>query len=134
MKLSIRAIIEVLGFPQAHVDEVMKKVVEKLKGEEGIKVIKEDVSPAEVVKQEMFSSFVDVEVEIDGLEKLNYFCFHYLPSSVEVLDVESIDVSGREFTNYLNDMLATVHQYNMMLANLRAENKVLKEKNGNSKI
>lgn len=127
MELSIRAIIEVLGFPQSHVDEIMKKVIDKLKGEEGIKIVKQQVAPSEKVK-EMFSSFAEVEVKIADLGKLNHFCFHYLPSSVEVLDVENVNLSSREFTNYLNDILATIHQYNMIVANLNAENKGLKEK------
>ena len=71
MEFSIRAIIEVLGFPQAHVDEIMKKVIEKLKAEEGIKISKQTVTPSEQVK-EMFSSFAEVELKIADLGKLNY--------------------------------------------------------------
>lgn len=106
----------------------MKKVIEKLRGEQGIKVIKEQIVPAEKMKEQMFSSFAEVDVKISDLNKLNYFCFHYLPSSVEVLDTENVTISSREFTNYLNDLLATVHQYNMTMANLNAENEAFKEK------
>ncbi len=127
MEFSIRAIVEVLGFPQQHVDEVMKKVIEKLRKEEGIKIIKENVAVAEKMKQEMFSSFVELELKIKDLAKLNYFCFHYLPSSVEIFSDENVITSRREFTNYLNDMLATVHEYNLIIANLNAEIKKLKE-------
>ena len=128
MEFSIRAIVEVLGFPREHVDEVMKRVMEKLKAEEGMTVKNEKVMPAEPIKQQMFSSFADVEVRISDLGKLNYFCFHYLPSSVEILDQETVNFSVQDFTNYLNDILAAVHQYNLLLSNLRAEVDVLKGK------
>ena len=131
MEFSIRAIIEVLGFPQSHVDETMKRVVEKLKGEEGIKLLKQHLVPAEKVK-EMFSSFIEVELKIADLGKLNYFCFHYLPSSLEILDTEDVSFSARDFTNYLNDILATIHEYSMIVANISAENKMLKEKVANN--
>ena len=130
MEFSLRAIIEVLGAPQAHVDEVMKKVLEKLKAEQGIKVVKETVAPAGKGEQEMFSAFAEVEVKLADLGRLNYFCFHYLPSSGEVVDVEEVTLSSREFTNYLNDALAIVHQYNMMITNLGAENRSLKARAG----
>ena len=127
MELNVRAIIEVLGFPVEHVDETMKRVVEKLKTEEGFKVLKETVVPAEKVK-EMFSSFCEVEVKLTDLGKLNYLCLHYLPSSIEILDVENVTFSTREFTQYLNDLIAVVHQYNMLVANANAQNQMLKEK------
>ena len=112
---------------QGELKEEALKAEEKLKAEEGIKVIKVNVMVAEKLK-DMFSSFVEVELKIPDLGKLNYFCFHYLPSSVEVLDTEEVSSSGREFTNYLNDILATVHEYNLIIANLTAENKAMKEK------
>ena len=127
MELNVRAIIEVLGFPVEHVDETMKRVVEKLKTEEGFKVLKETVVPAEKVK-EMFSSFCEVEVKLTDLGKLNYLCLHYLPSSIEILDVENVTFTTREFTQYLNDLIAVVHQYNMLVANANAQNQMLKEK------
>ena len=127
MELNVRAIIEVLGFPVEHVDETMKRVVEKLKTEEGFKVLKETVVPAEKVK-EMFSSFCEVEVKLTDLGKLNYLCLHYLPSSIEILDVENVTFTAREFTQYLNDLIAVVHQYNMLVANANAQNQMLKEK------
>ena len=127
MELNVRAIIEVLGFPVEHVDETMKRVVEKLKTEERFKVLKETVVPAEKVK-EMFSSFCEVEVKLTDLGKLNYLCLHYLPSSIEILDVENVTFTAREFTQYLNDLIAVVHQYNMLVANANAQNQMLKEK------
>ncbi|MFA4887663.1 MAG: hypothetical protein WC595_05605, partial [Candidatus Nanoarchaeia archaeon] len=109
------------------VDETMKRVVEKLKTEEGFKVLKETVVPAEKVK-EMFSSFCEVEVKLTDLGKLNYLCLHYLPSSIEILDVENVTFTTREFTQYLNDLIAVVHQYNMLVANANAQNQMLKER------
>lgn len=105
----------------------MGKVIEKLKGEQGIEVKKVEINPGEQMKEKMVSSFADVELKIDGLGKLNYFCFHYLPSSVELLDDTELKFSSRDFTNYLNDTLATIHHYNVLVTNLNAE-KQLREK------
>ncbi|HZX12715.1 MAG TPA: hypothetical protein VFE88_04635 [Candidatus Nanoarchaeia archaeon] len=123
-----------MGFPQQHVDEIMGKVLEKLGNEQGVVLVRKAAVAAEKVKQEMFSAFAEVDVELADLGKLNYFCFHYLPSSVEILDVERIELSSVEFTHYLNDVLATIHEYNMIVANLRAENKILKEKMNASEV
>lgn len=128
MAISVRALVEVIGFPKEHVDETMGKVLANLKKEEGIKVLKEEIAPAEVVKEQMFASFVSVELSFESLKRLHHFCFFYLPSSIELLDANEVTMSASEFTGSMNDLLATLHQYNMVVSNLNAENEVLKMK------
>ena len=78
MVFTVRAAIEVLGYPESHIDEVIKKIIEKLKTEDGIKLIKEEIHQAEKVKEEFFVSFVDVEIKINDFNKLLNFCYDYL--------------------------------------------------------
>ncbi len=127
MVVVIRTIIEVAGFPQEHVDETLKNVLGNLKKEEGIKIVKEQISPAEKIK-EMFSTFASLELSFTDVKRLYHFCFFYLPSSIELVDSEEVKLSAAEFTSTMNDLLATLHQYNMVVSNLHAENEVLKEK------
>ncbi len=124
----MRAVVEVIGFPQEHVDDTMRKVLENLKKEEGIKVEKEEIAPPEKIKGEMFSAFVVLEVAFNDIKRLHHFCFFYLPSSIELLDANDVTLTASDFTSSMNDLLAALHQYNMMVSNLHAENEVLKRK------
>jgi len=129
--ITIKALIEIVGFPEAHVNETMEKVVEKLEKENGIRIINKKIGKAEKVK-EMFSSFADLELDMDDIENLMSFCFNYLPSSVEIQDVTELTIKTKNLTGSLNDMLGKIHEYNHLLTNIHAENIMLKQKLGQS--
>src|SRR3989344_8233902 len=110
MVFTIRATIEVMGYPEDHIKEVIQKVIENLKKEEGIKVIKEETLAPELVKEKFFSCFTDIELKINDFKMLLNFCYHYLPSNIEILDAEKIIIPPREFVVGLNGMLEKLHQ------------------------
>ncbi len=127
MVFTARAIVEVLGYPEEHVNEVAKNVLEKLKTEQGIKIVKETLNKAEKVKDVIFSSFIEVEIKINDFQKLMDFCYNYLPSTLEILDSNKVIMPIREFTNGLNELLTKLHHYNLVMNNLIHENSELKE-------
>ncbi len=127
MVFTIRATIEVLGYPEDHVKKTIEKVVEKLKNEEGIKVIKSEIQKTEKIKESFFASFAETEMKINDFSKLLHFCYDYLPSSLEILDAEKITMPIREFSMGINEMLAKLHHYNLVVNNL--SNKVNELKN-----
>ncbi len=118
MVFTVRASIEAVGYPEEHIKEVIKKVVEKIKTNEGIIVIKDEIHPTEKVNENFFASFVEVELKINDFGKLLNFCYDFLPSSVEILDTEKVILPIREFSAGLNEMLAKLHHYNLVLNNL----------------
>ncbi len=118
MVFTIRALVEVLGYPEDYVNQVTENVIKKLKSEAGIKVEKEKINKAEKVKERIHASLIEVELKVNDFTALINFCYDYLPSSIELIDTEKIALSAREFTNGLNDMLGKLHQYNMTVSNL----------------
>ncbi|MBI2148076.1 hypothetical protein HYU23_00190 [Candidatus Woesearchaeota archaeon] len=128
MVFTIRAIIEVLGFPEEHVKEVTQKVVEKIKSEDRINLINSKISEPEKVKEKFFSCFAELEMKIHDFSKLLGFCFDYLPSSLEILDTEKITIPAREFHLAISEILDILHNYNITVNNLSARLKHL-EKN-----
>lgn len=131
MVFTVRATIEVLGYPEDHVKQTIEKVVEKLKNEEGIKVIKNEIQKTEKIKENFFASFAETEMKINDFSKLLGFCYDYLPSSLEILDADKITMPIREFSMGINEMVAKLHHYNIVVNNL--SNKVNELKKGLSK-
>src|SRR3989344_99128 len=125
--ITIKTLVEIAGFPESHVNEIMEKIIEKLEKENGIKIIKKNVGKAEKVK-EMYYSFADLELDVDNLQVLMGFCFDYTPTSIEIVDIKELTFKVKELTNSLNDMLSKLHQYNYLVTNMHAENTVLKQK------
>jgi len=120
----VRSVIEILGAPKDHVEKVLGLVIEKIKKEE-LKVLRVDVFDAKEIK-ELWSCFAEIEIEFEKLDKFVGFCFDYMPSSVEILEPDEFKVESGKFTDVMNDLLAKLHQYDMLIKSLKAENIVLK--------
>ena len=129
MVFTVRAIIEILGFPEEHVKEITQKVIEKIKTEDRISIIKETLHEPQKVKETFFSCFAEVEMKIHDLSKLMGFCYDYLPSSLEILDAEKITIPVREFHFAINEMLEKLHSYNFTVNNLSAKIKQIEKEN-----
>jgi transcription initiation factor TFIIIB Brf1 subunit/transcription initiation factor TFIIB len=52
-----------------------------------------------------------------------------MPSSIEIYSPEELVYERRAITDFLNDLQARLHKFDMLIKNLSAENKVVK-KNG----
>ncbi|HLC58872.1 MAG TPA: hypothetical protein VJI68_03340 [Candidatus Nanoarchaeia archaeon] len=128
MVFTIRAVIEVLGYPEEHVKDITGKIIEKLKKEDGIQVLKEKVHNAEKIKEKFFSCFGEVELKINDFSRLLYFCSDYLPSNIEILDMDKISISSREFMIGINEILERLHNYNILVNNMTNQLKSLEKK------
>lgn len=118
MVFTVRATIEVIGYPEDHVKEVMQKIIEKLKTEDGLQILKNEVHPTEKVKEKFFATFVDIEMKINDFGKVLHFCYDYLPSSFEIIDADKITIPTREFSAGISEMIVKLHQYNLIVNNL----------------
>lgn len=130
MEMRIRAIIEIAGFPEDHVKKTMDMVMDNLSKEKGIEVISKTVAPVEHV-QKMWSTFAELELKFTDFKILNDFCFNYMPSSVEIIDPVKLNTDANDISDFLNDLLARLHNFTMFVKNLQAENEVLKREKKN---
>ena len=110
--------MEVIGYPEDHVNTVATKVLEKLKKEQGITALQQSLPKAEKVKNTIFAAMLEVELKVNDYAKLLHFCYDYLPSNLEIVGTEKVTIPVREFSNGLNDMLGKLHQYNLTINSL----------------
>lgn len=126
-KIILKMIVEIVGTPKEHVDATLKKVVEKLKGE--FKVHKEEIYEAENVEK-FWSAFTEVELELNNIDQLVELCFSYMPSSIEIIEPIEFKIKVNDINNLLNDLMAKLHQNDMIIKNLVAENTLIKRELG----
>ncbi|MEK6835259.1 MAG: hypothetical protein AABX61_03290 [Nanoarchaeota archaeon] len=128
IEISARVVIEIAGFPKEHIEQVMQKVVDKVK--ENFKVIKSEIFDTVELKDKMagfWSVFTEIELKFDDINALTVFCFEYMPSSMEILEPEELKFGRMDFGGFINDLLARLHEYDMVVKNLQAENMVMKK-------
>ena len=129
--VTINAIMELMGSPEEHVNKTMDMILVKLKESKDIEVLSENVSETTSIEDRPFwSKFVEVELGFKNMDDVTGFCFDFMPSSIEVIDPGSFNFKKNVMDNLWNDLIARLHQYDMLLKNLHAENKVMKKKLG----
>lgn len=131
-KILARVVIEVAGFPKEHIEQVMEKIVGKIK--EGFEVVKSEIFESVELKDKLsgfWSIFTEIELKFEDINVITVFCFEYMPSSIEILDPEELKFQSTEIAGFLNDLLARLHEYDMVVKNLQAENMVMKKKQEN---
>jgi hypothetical protein len=124
-----RAIVEILGKPEKHVQDTLKEYVQKMKENKNLIIIKEDYSEAKEQEEELFSIFVELELLIKGVGEIVFFCFDYMPSSVEILEPEDLIYKNRDLSSLLNDLQQRLHTYDMALKQFKARNERLMNEN-----
>ncbi len=130
--IHFRAVIEVLGKPKEHVEESIKSYINKLKSNKAYNVVSEEF--AEIKKQEkedMWSTFAEVEVKTEKIQDLVSFCFDFMPSMIEVLEPEKIILSDNELSLILNDLQAKLHEVDVIAKHVNMENRFLKSNTSN---
>lgn len=119
--------MEVMGFPEEHVKEVMKKVIEKIKAEQSVVKVQEfDVKQI----KEFWSTYAEFELNFNSMGDVMQFCFVNTPSSVEIIYPEHFEVDGMEFNALMNDVLSKIHENDMMIKNAVVQIRALRMKLG----
>lgn len=121
-----RTIIEVLGKPKEHVEKTIKQYVEKIKHDEDYVVLKEEFSHAEK-QEEYWSTFVEMEFLVKGVNNLVSFCFDYMPSSMEILSPEELVMPTQNINQLLNDLQARLHDVDMVVKQQKNQSDHLRE-------
>jgi len=145
-KIICRAIVEIVGKPKEHVEKAIHTVIDSAKEIKGLKVIKSDIEEVKSLKDEklskaedkiqklsgeLFSTFAEIEFSATTLDVVASFCFDFLPSSLEIIEPERIDVNLQDVSKLMNDLLAKIHGADLAVKRLNFENAALRT---NSKL
>ncbi|MBU1204137.1 MAG: hypothetical protein KKG60_03670 [Nanoarchaeota archaeon] len=123
--MKVRVVVELAGHPKEHIEDVTKKILEKIKQE--YKVTEEQVAELKEIK-ELWSTFIEAVVEFKDIEEMGMFCFDYMPSSVQIEEPENISMTNNQLSNIFNDIMAKLHVYDATTKTFNARNKVLEIK------
>lgn len=127
--LRVRVVIEMLGAPKEYIIKTLKDYVVHIDENKDIIMLAEKY--AKPKKQgKLFSTFVELEMLVKNASTLAFFCFDYMPSSIEILEPERFTYNARDFAAFFNDMQARLHRLDMVIKNLSAKTKVLETNAG----
>ena len=129
--ITFRAIMEVLGKPKEHIEQALKDYLQQLKQDQRYKVVYEEVAETKPQENsELWVTFAELEIQVQGLEDITSFCFDYMPSVVEILEPASLTMTDVQLTQTFNDLQAKLHQVDMVAKQVKIENDILKKSTG----
>lgn len=123
-----RFIIEIAGKPKEHIEKTLLGVIDKIKENKNIEIINHDIEEAKELEKQpgFFSVFAEVELLLQNMRVLIGFCYDYMPSSVEIIAPEEMQLKVNELNSFLNDLQAKLHHSDNMTKQLSMENQFLK--------
>ncbi len=129
-KVQANMIIEILGKPKEHVKEALNTIVQKLSSEKGVKILeKNSHEPVEVKDaKDLYTTFVELMVEFDSVSTYLLISFAYLPSNVEIISPESLNITNQDLTFLGNKIIQRVHEYDAIVKNVLMERDMLVRK------
>ncbi|MAF99311.1 MAG: hypothetical protein CMH61_01745 [Nanoarchaeota archaeon] len=120
-KITIRAIIELVGKPKEHIERTIKEYVDKIQETKEYEVLKVDFS--EIQKQdgtEFWATFAELELTSD-MQNLTTFCFDYMPAVIEILSPEKMTINDSQISEFFNDLQARLHEVNLVAKQMKMQ-------------
>jgi hypothetical protein len=121
--IHVNIIIEILGKPASHIEEVIRMAVEKLGEEKGVEILNKEIHPANKIEDttEVFTVFTEVELLVHGLPKIVDIVFNYMPASIEIVNPPTMNFKLEDANTLLNDIAMRMHQYDAISKKFRIE-------------
>lgn len=115
-KIQATLVLEILGRPAEHIKSALSTLVERMSSEKGVKVTEKIIHEPTEVKdtKDLYTAFAEVTVEFDAVA--NYFgvLFAYMPSHIEIISPEKIELINIDLNELGNKLLARLHDYDAL--------------------
>jgi len=117
--LRIRVLFEIVGTPKKHIEDTLKAYIENVKTHEGVFVLEEEYEEATQIEDEeskkeetvpMWGTVAEVEMLVDGMDKLTWLAVNFSPASIELLEPDTLTMESKEVSNWITDVLARLHE------------------------
>lgn len=130
IKIKAIIILDVVGRPPKHLVESLKRVAEEIDKEKGVNVISKDIKEPRPMKDQegFFTTFAEIELEIDEVLNLAMVMFKYMPAHLEIVSPEIIAISNNSWNEILNELTRRMHGYDEVARMLQHENNLLRKK------
>jgi hypothetical protein len=115
-KIKARFIFEMLGKPPEFLKENLENHVKSLENE-NVKILSKKIHEPKLLKNEkseansLYTSFAEVELEIDNLNLVFAIVIRMLPSHIEIVEPSELDLKNFDLSAILSDLAIKIHKY-----------------------
>lgn len=129
-KIRVMMIFEAIGKPAEHIVEILEKVIGDLDEEKGVNILSKDIKKPTPIKdrEDFFTTFGEVEVEVDDISNLSLIVFKYMPSNLEIIYPEVLVLQNNKLNDILNNLAIRLHGYDELARVMQFEKQILFKK------
>jgi|GEM_PF-643030 len=128
-KRKVRAllVVEILGRPPEYLIETLENIVKAIEEEKGVIVMEKKLaSPVSMKdKPDFYSSFAEIEVEVEEILQIAILMFKYMPAHVEIISPQNFNLSNSGFNDLFNELTRRLHGYEEIARILQTEKMIL---------
>ena len=148
-KIRTLFIFEILGKPAEHIKESLNKMVDNLSNQKNMEIVRREVhepklveakdddneKKKELVKQELFSTFAEVEIVTDDIKLVMAIVLNMLPAHVEILEPTEFNFSNHDLSSLMSELTVKMHKYDEVTKILMLErNELLRRLNEHERM
>ena len=128
--ISVVFILEVIGRPKEHLTETLDKIIKELDEEKRVSVKSKKINEPVLMKdqKDFYTSFAEVEIEIEKILDLAILVFKYMPAHVEIIYPEIIALQNNDWNDILNELARRLHGYDEVARIIQTEKIILEKK------
>lgn len=123
-------VLEMIGRPAEHLTETMEKIIQEMEKEKGVMILSKDIKEPIELKdnKEFFSTFAEIEVEVEDILYLAILMFKYMPAHIEIIEPELIALTNNGWNDVFNELVRRLHGYDEVARVLHFQNSELNKK------
>ena len=128
--IRVALVLEMVGRPKEHLVDSMEKILEEMDKEKGVKVISKEIKEPVEMKdsKEFFTTFTEVEIEVEEIVNLAILMFKYMPAHLEIIEPELIALTNSGWNDIFNELARRLHGYDEVARVLQFQNSELQKK------
>ena len=125
-------IFEIIGRPAEDLIKTLEDIIKQIDEEKGVEVKSKEIKEPVLMKdqKDFFTTFAEVEVEVEEVLYLALLMFKYMPAHIEVISPELIALTNNGWGEILSELTRRLHGYDEVARVLRFQNAQMQEKLG----
>ena len=129
-KITAVMVLEIIGRPAKHLVDTLEEIIKEMGEERGVKINNKKINePVELKdRKDFFTTFAEIEIEVEEASELAMLMFKYMPAHVEVVSPESINLTNNDYGDILSELTRRLHKYDEVARVVKMEKDILEKK------
>lgn len=123
-------ILEIIGRPAEHLVKTLEDIIKRIGEEQGVDVVEKKINEPVKMKdnKDFYTTFAEVELEVEDILYLAIIMFKYMPAHIEVVEPELIALTNNGWTDILSELTRRLHRYEEVARIIKIQNTKMQEK------